>query len=120
MKLSIRPSDESAGWLTESAKFVICTHSLRAAGGALRFDHQKAAADRIAARRSDERAWARAGAPACEAEASLPDTESSRSSSSATLISATWCARRSPSLRRQREMIFSKSAGRFGASSESG
>src|SRR6185369_11844876 len=43
MKVSMRPSGESAGWLTESAKFVICTHSVCAGAGGLCFSHQKAA-----------------------------------------------------------------------------
>ena len=50
----------------------------------------------------------------------LARSESSLSSSSASLISSMCCARRSRSLRRQREMIFSSSAGRFGARSPSG
>jgi hypothetical protein len=90
MNVSMRPSGESAGWLTESVKFVICTHSVRAGGAGLGFSHQKAAAaasktaapDNIAARPSHERAGPRA--PACEAEDSLPGAESSRNSSSAT------------------------------------
>ena len=102
MKVSMRPSGESAGWLTESAKFVICTHSVRAGAAGLRFSHQKApaAASKTAAPdydRGDAEAIERAGTgePGLEADDSLPDTESSLSSSSASLISPMCCARRS-------------------------
>ena len=33
MKVSMRPSGESAGWVTESGKFVICSHSERGGAG---------------------------------------------------------------------------------------
>ena len=55
-----------------------------------------------------------------EASDRLPDAESSLSSSSASLISSMCCVRRSRSLRRQRRMIFSNSAGRFGARAPGG
>src|SRR5215469_2164085 len=93
MKVSIRPSVESAGWLTESAKLVICTHSFREGAGGVRFSHRNAPTaasntatpDKIAATGREERA--RAGTAAFEEEDSLPDADSSLSSSKASLTS---------------------------------
>src|SRR5437660_5680823 len=84
MKVSMRPSGESAGWLTESAKFVICTHSVRAGAEGLRFSHKKAPAaasktaapNMIAASGKDLRAGACAAAD-LDADESLPDSDSS-------------------------------------------
>src|SRR4051812_10382587 len=109
----MRPSGESAGWLTESEKFEICTQPPPDGAGGLRLSHHKAptaasntaAIDTIAARRRDERE--RTCSPDLEPVDSLPEAESSLSSSSASLISPTCWGRRSASLRRQRETIFS-------------
>ncbi len=42
MKVSMRPSGESAGWTAESGRFVICTHSERAGAEAGRFSSHQA------------------------------------------------------------------------------